>query len=145
MFLPSCAVLKELIKFFLGVAVGKNANQTNGSSASLAMDGRTDTCSQTASIAAEWTLDLTENYQIEEVSIYADYEAKSYTIDKGLALGKYKAATIMNTTTSSENTWRPASNGPYRHIRIKANPQNQPLKLCELQITGSPQPRTPRE
>ncbi|KAH3792906.1 hypothetical protein DPMN_146407 [Dreissena polymorpha] len=76
---------------------------------------------------------------------FTDYEAKSYTIDKGLALGKYKAATIMNTTTSSENTWRPASNGPYRHIRIKANPQNQPLKLCELQITGSPQPRTPRE
>ncbi|KAH3792903.1 hypothetical protein DPMN_146404 [Dreissena polymorpha] len=121
------------------VAIGKNARQTDGSNASLAVDGRTDTCSQTASVSAEWTLDLTEYYLIDGVKIYADNETK-YKIEMGLALGQYEAVTIMNTNTY----WYPASNGPYRHVRITANPQNQPLKLCELELWGDSKPRTPQ-
>ncbi|KAH3860127.1 hypothetical protein DPMN_023018 [Dreissena polymorpha] len=58
----------------LNVALDKPANQTDtagGSDPSFAVDGNTSTCSETASsAAAEWMLDLTNYYVIEEVSIH---------------------------------------------------------------------------
>ncbi|XP_052285052.1 tolloid-like protein 1 [Dreissena polymorpha] len=128
------------------VAIGKTAIQTDTANEDwsfLAVDGLSDTCSTTTSINAEWMLDLTEYYLIEEVSIHSSVEAKSYEIEMGLARGKYEAAAILSPSAFSSATWRPTSKGPYRHVRVMAKPQNQPLTICELQIKGSEQPKTP--
>ncbi|KAH3882985.1 uncharacterized protein LOC127833432 [Dreissena polymorpha] len=128
------------------VAIGKTAIQTDTAYEGwsfIAVDGFTDTCSKSTSINAEWKLDLAEYYLIEEVSIHSSVEAKSYTIEMALARGKYEADAILSPSAFSSSTWRPTSKGPYRHVRVMARPQNQPLTICELQIKGSPQPRTP--
>ncbi|XP_052212493.1 cubilin-like [Dreissena polymorpha] len=130
------------------VAIGKTAIQTDTANEGwsfLAVDGLTDTCSTTTSINAEWKLDLTEYYLIEEVSIHSSVESKSYEIEMGLARGKYEAAAILSPSAFSSATWRPTSKGPYRHVTVMAKPQNQPLTICELQIKGSEQPKKPRE
>ncbi|KAH3728731.1 dorsal-ventral patterning tolloid-like protein 1 [Dreissena polymorpha] len=122
------------------VAIGNTAIQTD---TFLPVDGLTDTCSKTTSIYAELKLDLTEYYLIEEVSIHSSVEAKSYTIGMGLARGKYEADAILSPSAFSSATWRPTNKGPYRHVRVMAKPENQPLTICELQIKGSEQPKTP--
>ena len=54
------------------VALDKPATQTDtsiGADPRLAVDGNPETCSKTASDAAEWTLDLNDYYIIENVLI----------------------------------------------------------------------------
>ncbi|KAH3699574.1 hypothetical protein DPMN_074531 [Dreissena polymorpha] len=60
------------------VALGKPANQTNtadGADPSRAVDGDASTCWVTASTTGEWTLDLKNYFNIEEVSIHAGMTA----------------------------------------------------------------------
>ncbi|KAH3754587.1 hypothetical protein DPMN_189265 [Dreissena polymorpha] len=254
------------------VALGKPANQTdtaNGADPSRAVDGNSSTCWATASTAVEWTLDLNNYYNIEEVSIQGpgsqwvtsvgahstanttsnppeniigDYnrkwwygalievafaekvrlsgvdiyeaigwdaagvgEIKCYVedgwetvwnttskridsgvvtfspnltkpcsssrlkltvapgyphtyidavrihgipigeakLEMGLTHGKNEAENIMNLSTNSTATWSPDNKGPYRYLRIQANPKNETLSLCEVQVQGQLQQRTP--
>ncbi|KAH3725656.1 hypothetical protein DPMN_051505 [Dreissena polymorpha] len=61
----------------------------------------------------------------------------------GLTQGKYDAERVGNQSSTSIGIWSPSNKGPYRYIRIKANPQNDTLKLCEVQVKGYTQAGTP--
>ncbi|KAH3875736.1 hypothetical protein DPMN_039012 [Dreissena polymorpha] len=62
-----------------------------------------------------------------------------------LTHGMYEAEEIMNTSTIGQASLSLSDKGPYRHVRIQANQENETLTLCEIQIKGNPQPRTPRK
>ncbi|KAH3816743.1 hypothetical protein DPMN_118264 [Dreissena polymorpha] len=61
----------------------------------------------------------------------------------GLTHGKNEAEGITNLSTNSIATWSPDNKGPYRYMTIKANEQNDTLKLCEVQAHGHLQERPP--
>ncbi|XP_052236331.1 uncharacterized protein LOC127848077 [Dreissena polymorpha] len=65
----------------------------------------------------------------------------SYKLGMGVTKGVYKAERIMNTSSSNPAKWGPAVIGLYRYIRVRANPQNDELAVCELKVNGYP--RTP--
>ncbi|KAH3869401.1 hypothetical protein DPMN_032565 [Dreissena polymorpha] len=77
--------------------------------------------------------------KVDAIRLHADKPPIS--IQLGMTQELYQAQEIMN--RSSIATWRPADKGPYRYIRIQGSPQQEPLKLCNLQIKGYVSPRKP--
>ncbi|XP_052214461.1 uncharacterized protein LOC127833323 [Dreissena polymorpha] len=75
---------------------------------------------------------LQHDLKVDAISVHADKSPIS--IQLGMTQDQYQAHGIMN--RNSLATWRPAEKGPYRYIRIQGSLQQEPLKICNLQIKG---------
>ncbi|KAH3875745.1 hypothetical protein DPMN_039021 [Dreissena polymorpha] len=63
----------------------------------------------------------------------------------GMTHGMYEAEEVMNTSTLGQASLSLSDKDPYRYVKIQVNQENETLTLCEIQIKGYPQPRTPRK